>query len=135
MGKGIFRQTRFAFGYNLERLRKERGLTQVAMAEKIGCARSQYHRHTAGQTNPRFDAIRNYARKLKVDPQEFFGPPVGTSMRTIETREMAQLYNQLEEIDRKLLFRFGKVLLQEQLEKKEQLSKSIRRGIAKRNRS
>jgi transcriptional regulator with XRE-family HTH domain len=54
------------FPQHLAALRKERGLTQQALADMVGMHLSQIRRYEAGQSQPTLDAIRNLARALRV---------------------------------------------------------------------
>src|SRR5277367_1499727 len=50
----------------LARLRKERGLTQQALAEKVGVHVVQLRRYEAGASQPTLDVIRRIAVALSV---------------------------------------------------------------------
>src|SRR5215469_13131965 len=54
------------FHDRLVSLRKERGLTQQALAELVGMHISQIRRYESGQSQPTLDAIRKLARALTV---------------------------------------------------------------------
>lgn len=54
------------FPQHLVALRKQRGLTQQALAEMVGMHISQIRRYEAGQSQPTLDAIRNLAMALSV---------------------------------------------------------------------
>jgi transcriptional regulator with XRE-family HTH domain len=54
------------FNERLAALRKERGLTQLALAELVEMHISQIRRYESGQSQPTLDAIRKLARALSV---------------------------------------------------------------------
>ena len=54
------------FPLHVAALRKERGLTQHALAEMVGMHISQIRRYESGQSQPTLDAIRNLAKALSV---------------------------------------------------------------------
>jgi transcriptional regulator with XRE-family HTH domain len=54
------------FPEHLAALRKERGLTQQALAAKVGLHISQIRRYESGQSQPTLDAIRKLAVALSV---------------------------------------------------------------------
>src|SRR5437588_5164400 len=54
------------FPQRLAALRKERGLTQQALADMVGMHISQIRRYEAGQSQPTLDAIRKLAVALSV---------------------------------------------------------------------
>jgi transcriptional regulator with XRE-family HTH domain len=54
------------FHERLAALRKERGLTQLALAELVEMHISQIRRYESGQSQPTLDAIRKLARALSV---------------------------------------------------------------------
>ena len=54
------------FDERLVSLRKERGLTQRAVAELVGMHISQIRRYESGQSQPTLDAIRKLAMTLSV---------------------------------------------------------------------
>ena len=54
------------FPERLATLRKERGLTQPALAERIGVHASQLRRYEAGTNQPTLDVLRHLATALSV---------------------------------------------------------------------
>jgi transcriptional regulator with XRE-family HTH domain len=54
------------FSERLATLRKDRGLTQLALAEKAAVHVAQIRRYEAGQTQPALDVIRRIAIALNV---------------------------------------------------------------------
>jgi transcriptional regulator with XRE-family HTH domain len=54
------------FGKRLAALRKARALTQVALAEKVGCHVTMIRRYEANETQPTLEVIRKLAVSLGV---------------------------------------------------------------------
>ena len=54
------------FSERLSTLRKERGFTQQALAEKVGVNLSQIHRYESGAALPTFDVLKGLAQALRV---------------------------------------------------------------------
>lgn len=57
---------RVEFCDRLVEVRRERGLTQVQLAERVGVHPSQLHRYEAGTAQPTLDVIRRLAVALSV---------------------------------------------------------------------
>lgn len=62
----LWRTVHMDFPKRLARLRKERGLTQQALAEKIGIHVSQLKRYEAGSSQPTLEVLRKLAVTLGV---------------------------------------------------------------------
>ena len=58
------------FPQRLAALRKERNITQQALAEMVGMGITQIKRYEAGASQPTLDAIRNLAKTLRVSADE-----------------------------------------------------------------
>jgi len=54
------------FGKRLAALRKQRSMTQQALADAVGCHVTMVRRYEAGETQPTLEVIRNMARALSV---------------------------------------------------------------------
>jgi transcriptional regulator with XRE-family HTH domain len=54
------------FGKRLAALRKERSLTQLALAEQVGCHVTMIRRYEVNETQPTLDVIRKLAIALSV---------------------------------------------------------------------
>jgi transcriptional regulator with XRE-family HTH domain len=54
------------FGKRLAALRKQRTMTQQALADAVGCHVTMIRRYEAGETQPTLEVIRNMARALSV---------------------------------------------------------------------
>jgi predicted ATPase/DNA-binding XRE family transcriptional regulator len=58
------------FGSRLKRLRQERGLTQDALAERVGCATQTIRKIEAGQRRPSYQIAARLAEHLGVAPED-----------------------------------------------------------------
>jgi transcriptional regulator with XRE-family HTH domain len=58
------------FPRRLAALRKERGLTQLALAELASCGITQLKRYESGASQPTLDVIRRLARALRASSDE-----------------------------------------------------------------
>ncbi len=58
------------FAEKLTRFRKERGLTQQEMAQKIGMGIAQIKRYEGGKSSPTLEAIKNIAKTLGTSTDE-----------------------------------------------------------------
>ena len=63
-----------AIALNLRRLRRARGLTQGALAEKAGLSRAAYRNIEAGKSEPRVSSLQDIARVLQVPIQQLVEP-------------------------------------------------------------
>jgi transcriptional regulator with XRE-family HTH domain len=55
------------FGRNVRRLRKERGLSQEALADEVGLAVTYVGQIERGQRNPTLDVVERFAEVLSVE--------------------------------------------------------------------
>ena len=58
------------FGINVRRLRKERGLSQEALADEVELAVTYVGQIERGLRNPTLDVVERFAAVLGVDPLE-----------------------------------------------------------------
>jgi len=91
-----------AFAERLSALRREQGLTQQALAERVGIHVTLIRRYEAGKTQPGIDGLRRIARALSVssdvllfDPEER-GP-------SDDLRLQFEAASQLDDEERKIL--------------------------------
>ncbi|MBD0416825.1 helix-turn-helix domain-containing protein [Oryzicola mucosus] len=66
---------RTAFGINLQRIRRQRGLSQEQLAARAGLARAYLSGAEAGRRNPTLDTIEAFAQVLEVDAAELLLKP------------------------------------------------------------
>ena len=62
------------FGKRVRELRKERGLSQVELATKVGIDRSYMGFLERGERNPSLEVIAKIAEALNVTPDELLKP-------------------------------------------------------------
>ncbi|MBA8909852.1 helix-turn-helix transcriptional regulator [Aminobacter sp. NyZ550] len=63
------------FGLNLQRLRRERRLSQEQLAHLAGCARAYLSGAEAGRRNATLDMLEALATVLEVEPAELLKDP------------------------------------------------------------
>jgi len=63
------------FAHRLVTLRKERGLTQQALADAVGIHVSNVRRYEAGNSQPNLDVVRNLAIALSVSADSLLFDP------------------------------------------------------------
>jgi transcriptional regulator with XRE-family HTH domain len=61
------------FAVRLKRLREERGLTQAALATKVGMSRAYLARLEMGRHDPPLSCLRKLAKALQVSVTELLG--------------------------------------------------------------
>lgn len=66
---------RNAFGLNLQRLRRKRGLSQEQLAHLAGCARAYLSGAEAGRRNATLDMVEALATVLEVEPSDLLKDP------------------------------------------------------------
>ncbi|MBT1155875.1 helix-turn-helix transcriptional regulator [Aminobacter anthyllidis] len=69
------------FGLNLQRLRRERRLSQEQLAHLAGCARAYLSGAEAGRRNATLDILEALATVLEVEPADLLKDP-GTRPET-----------------------------------------------------
>lgn len=57
-------------GKSLRKLRKEKGLTQVELAKKVGISSNYYARIERDEENPSLEVFKDIAKALKVKSSE-----------------------------------------------------------------
>lgn len=57
-------------GKTLKKLRKEKGLTQVQLAKKVGISSNYYARIERDEENPSLEVFKDIAKALKVKSSE-----------------------------------------------------------------
>lgn len=64
------------FGLNLQRLRRERGLSQERLAHLADCSRAYLSGAEAGRRNATLKTVEALAKALEVDPSDLLKLPV-----------------------------------------------------------
>lgn len=70
------------FGRRLARLRKERGFTQVELAEKVGMIQVLISDYERGKLRPYADVVTRFAEALDVSTDELLGTAKAKKTRT-----------------------------------------------------
>jgi transcriptional regulator with XRE-family HTH domain len=63
------------FMRNLRQIRQQKGLSQVELAEMVGCSQGMISKIEKGQANPTLDLIEAIAQALDTSPASVFGLP------------------------------------------------------------
>lgn len=85
------------FAENIYRLRKQKGLTQFELADKLGLNRSSLGMYEIGKSYPQCDKLKLFADFFRVDYNTLLGEPSATTPR--EDVALLELFHQLEETD------------------------------------
>ena len=96
------------FSERLKLLRKEKGVTQKAVADAIGVTERGIRRYEAGDVTPGFDIIAALAEYFKVSTDYVIG--VNDNPNSDET-DLLVVFRELNDTDRKNLSAFAKFLL------------------------
>lgn len=84
------------FAEKLSRMRKEKGLTQEAMAKKVGVGIAQMRRYEGGKSSPTLEVIKNMARALGVSSDELiFDEGEGVASARIMDRRLLEQFEML----------------------------------------
>ena len=65
------------FGEKLHRLRREKGMSQEALAGKLGVSRQAVSRWETGETVPSTDTLKEIAKVFQVSVDRLLGYPAG----------------------------------------------------------
>lgn len=76
------------FAENVQRLRKNSGISQEELAEEIGVARNTIARYESGESAPSFDAAEKIASYFGIDPALLF--------MSEETRDKLKLLGEIQ---------------------------------------
>ncbi|MGD0884077.1 MAG: RstR family transcriptional repressor [Thermodesulfovibrionales bacterium] len=89
-----------AFGKNLSRFRKEKGLTQGDLVKRSGVAISQIRRYEADKSSPTLDVITRLAKALGVSIDELvFDKATGIAASKIMDRELLEQFEMVSALD------------------------------------
>lgn len=89
--KGI-EKSNYMLAYNLKKLRKETGLTQVQVAEKLNIERSTYTYYETGKTTPNLNTIMAIAKLYNI--------PYSNILNGIDTA-IPDIINKIESVNTK----------------------------------
>ena len=89
-----------AFGKNLARFRKEKGLTQEDLVKSSGVAISQIRRYEADKSSPTLDVITRLAKALVVSIDELvFEKATGVAASKLMDRELLEQFEMISALD------------------------------------
>lgn len=104
------------FAKRLERIRTDAGLSQTALAERIGVSQSAISQMESGDRKPSFDMVRQMAKALGVKPSYLLGEEIDDL--TKEERTHFRQYRGLPEEARDELRAYAEYLRQKHAKKK-----------------
>ena len=89
-----------AFGKNLSRFRKEKGLTQEDLVKRSGVAISQIRRYEADNSSPTLDVVTRLAKALGVSIDEMvFDKATGIAATKLMDRELLEQFEMVSALD------------------------------------
>ena len=77
MGKQELRHVARLFGERIAAKRKEKGITQEALAEKLGISQESLCRMEKGLISPRFERLLDFSQALDCPIADLFAKPLG----------------------------------------------------------
>jgi transcriptional regulator with XRE-family HTH domain len=88
------------FAQKLSHLRKERGLTQMELAEKAGIGIAQMRRYESGKSSPTLEVIKNIATTLSVSTDELiFDEGEQVIKQKIQDKELLLQFEQISRLN------------------------------------
>lgn len=88
------------FAEKLAKLRKERGLTQDELADKIGVGIAQMRRYEKGASSPTLEVIKNMAKTLGVSSDELiFDEKEGVASARILDKKLLEQFEMLSRLN------------------------------------
>jgi len=89
-----------AFGKNMARYRKEKGLTQEDLVKRSGVAISQIRRYEADKSSPSLDVVMRLAKALGVSIDALvFDKATGIAASKIMDRELLEQFEMVSDLD------------------------------------
>src|SRR5947209_1263976 len=98
------------FAKRLERIRTDAGLSQTALAERVGVSQSAISQMESGERRPSFDMVRELAKALGVKPSYLLGEEIENLSK--EERVHFRQYRSLPEDAREELRAYAEFLRQ-----------------------
>lgn len=87
------------FSQKLSNLRKQRGLTQMELAEKAGIGIAQMRRYEKGSSSPTLEVIKNIAKTLSVSTDELiFDEGEQVIEQKIQDKELLAQFEQISKL-------------------------------------
>jgi transcriptional regulator with XRE-family HTH domain len=90
-----------ALGQRIARLRKERGLSQVELAEQLELAQPNVSDYERGVVRPNVEVIVALTRILKVSADELLGLESSPRQHPIKDRRLIQYLSQVERLPKR----------------------------------
>ena len=84
-------------GHNIKILRKQKGWTQIDLAEKMGCTQGIITAYENGHKSPSVDKITTLAKLLDVTVDELIG---GTERKSPEAPKNPKLWKKFEQLQK-----------------------------------
>lgn len=89
-----------AFGKNLARVRKEKGMTQEVLARNSNVAVSQIRRYETDKSSPMLEVVEKIAKTLGVSTDELiFGNSDAIASYRVLDRELLQQFEMISKLD------------------------------------
>jgi len=92
-------------GFRIRKLRKERNLTQAALASQVGIQQSDLCRMETGEYRVSLETLFKILGVFEMNIAEFFQEPVPARPTSLEN-EVLDLFKRLEEPERREVFEF-----------------------------
>ena len=101
MAKRKKKSSEETFGQRLSRLRRQRGVTQIELAESAGLAQSNISDYERDVYRPNSDMLLTIAAHLKVSADEILGYRIKTKDQPILSRRLMRRVIQIEKLPRR----------------------------------
>jgi transcriptional regulator with XRE-family HTH domain len=104
-------------GHTIKNLRKQRGWTQIDLAEKLGCTQGIITAYENGLKKPSVDKIASLAKVLGVTTDELIGQ---TEIKTASVSKNPKLWRKFEQVqklpqqDKRMVFKMIDGLIAQQ---------------------
>jgi transcriptional regulator with XRE-family HTH domain len=87
------------FAQKLSHLRKQRGLTQMELSEKVGIGIAQMRRYESGKSSPTLEVIKNIAKTLAISSDELiFDEGEQIIKQKIQDKELLAQFEQISKL-------------------------------------
>lgn len=97
MGKQELRHVARLFGERIAAKRKEKGITQEALAEKLGISQESLCRMEKGLISPRFERLLDFSQALDCPIADLFTKPVTNTNLVATMHSLASMISSLPE--------------------------------------
>lgn len=108
----------------IERLRKEKGLTQQEVADKLNIARTTYQSYEKGRNEPSINQLKQLSKLFNVSSDVLIGNEINKSQ---QKKELLEIINQLSDIECRKLFNYAEgIIMNRQAEQRNNQLKIIK---------